>query len=62
MNLKVGQRKRILGEIQKQIEWLENDTSSSNNDFDHMDGIKFDDKLMKEIYHLRLVGEVFSPD
>ena len=31
-------------------------------DFDHMDGIEFDDKLMKEINHLRLVGEVFSPD
>ena len=62
MNLKVGQKKRILGEIQKQIEWLEHDTSSSITDFDHMDGIEFDDKLMKEINHLRLVGEVFSPD
>eukprot|EP00435_Cladocopium_sp_Y103_P073668 s52_g44.t1 len=55
LNLKSGERKRILGEINKQIQWLENQPPVE-------DECHYDKKMIEQIMHVRLLGEVFSPE
>ena len=63
VSIKTGQRKHILGEIQKRIEQLEHDTvKHSFDETNVIDEDVSDSNLVKELMHLRLIGEVFSPN
>ena len=55
VSLKSGIRKRILGELNQRIQWLESQTS-------HSEEYHCDKKLLEQIFHLRLLGEVYSPE
>ena len=57
MSLKPGIRKRLLGDLQKAIDAIENKVETS---CEHLESL--DSKDLQDIMHLRLVGEVFSPD
>ena len=62
MTLKAGQRKHVLGEIQKAIDHLEQ-SSTDGHDRDNGDNEVFKDHVvLQELFHLKLIGEVFSPD
>jgi len=62
MTLKAGQRKHVLGEIQKAIDHLEQ-SSTDGHDRDNGDNEVFKDHvILQELFHLKLIGEVFSPD
>ena len=63
VSLKSGQRNYVLGEIQKRIDQLE--VSNKNTDAYELSGDGnqlFDQRLLQEITHPKLIGEVFSPD
>eukprot|EP00435_Cladocopium_sp_Y103_P008670 s753_g2.t1 len=66
VSLKSGQRKHVLGEIQKRIDQLEQ--QEQKPDVDDMtqnlecDNSMLESSILKELMHLRLVGEVFSPE
>ena len=55
LSLKHGTRKRILGELNKHIQWLENNPGSEHD-------VKLDKKLLNQILQIRLIGEVLSPE
>ena len=56
IDLKPGVRKRILGEIKSKIDALEDEALQTDV---HPE---LPSKIVEELMHLRLVGEVFSPD
>ena len=62
MTLKAGQRKHVLGEIQKAIDHLEQDTNDGSVGIDVDDVVYKDHAILQELFHLKLIGEVFSPD
>ena len=55
MSIRHGDRKRILGELNKHIQWLEKQPN-------HDDDFHCDKKMLQEILHLRTIGEVYSPE
>eukprot|EP00435_Cladocopium_sp_Y103_P035426 s3103_g9.t1 len=62
VNLKSGQRKHVLGEIQKAIERLEQDSQNDHADFPEAHEHCDDPMLLNDLFHLKMIGEVFSPD
>ena len=62
MTLKAGQRKHVLGDIQKAIDHLEQNTNDGNDDHNVDDDVYKDRAILQELFHLKLIGEVFSPD
>ena len=62
LTLKAGQRKHVLGEVQKAIDHLEQNTNDGSDGIDVDDVVYNDHAILQEIFHLKLIGEVFSPD
>ena len=62
VTLKAGQRKHVLGEIQKAIDHLEQNTNDGSNGI-NVDVVNYKDHaILQELFHLKLIGEVFSTD
>ena len=62
MSLRSGQRKRVLGEIQRAILKLEQESVESSEVNQELDEPCVDSTILQDIFHLKLIGEVFSPD
>ena len=62
MSIKTGQRKHILGELQRSIDQLEQEKTEEDDNSQEFSEHENSEGFLMELFHLKLVGEVFSPD